>query len=101
MYCECYRQRARQCDGSRNRAREDSNPQPSDPKSDDTIGNKGLTKNDSASDSNQATEPLEGGELDPELAAIVDAWPTLPEPLRAGIVAMVKCALSKHEEDAR
>jgi hypothetical protein len=26
------------------------------------------------------------------LAAVVDAWPTLPEPIRAGILAMVKAA---------
>ena len=27
---------------------------------------------------------------DPDLAAVVDAWPDLPEALKAGIVAMVK-----------
>ncbi len=29
---------------------------------------------------------------DPELAALVDAWPALPEAIRAGILAMVKAA---------
>jgi len=29
-------------------------------------------------------------QTDPDLARIVEAWPTLPEALRAGIVAMVK-----------
>ena len=29
---------------------------------------------------------------DPDLAAVVAAWPGLPEPIRAGIVAMVKAA---------
>jgi hypothetical protein len=29
---------------------------------------------------------------DPDLAAVVAAWPTLPEAIRAGIVAMVKAA---------
>ena len=29
---------------------------------------------------------------DPDLAAVVAAWPSLPEALRAGIVAMVKAA---------
>ena len=29
---------------------------------------------------------------DPALAALVDAWPTLPEPIKAGIVAMVRAA---------
>jgi hypothetical protein len=28
----------------------------------------------------------------PDLAAVLSAWPRLPEPLRAGIVAMVKAA---------
>jgi len=26
----------------------------------------------------------------PELAELIQAWPTLPEPIRAGILAMVK-----------
>jgi hypothetical protein len=30
--------------------------------------------------------------LPPDLAAIVAAWPTLPEPIKAGIVAMVKAS---------
>jgi hypothetical protein len=29
---------------------------------------------------------------DPDLAAVVKAWPTLPEAIRAGILAMVKAA---------
>jgi hypothetical protein len=32
---------------------------------------------------------------DPELAHIVDAWPTLPDAIKAGIVAMVKAASGK------
>jgi hypothetical protein len=31
---------------------------------------------------------------DPELAAVVAAWPDLPPAIRAGIVAMVKAAAS-------
>jgi hypothetical protein len=27
--------------------------------------------------------------LDPELAAVVDAWPALPEAIKAGILAMI------------
>ena len=30
--------------------------------------------------------------LDPQLAAVVEAWPTLPEPIKAGILAMVRAA---------
>jgi hypothetical protein len=29
---------------------------------------------------------------DPDLAALVDAWPSLPEAIRAGILAMVQAA---------
>lgn len=29
---------------------------------------------------------------DPELAAVISAWPNLPEPVRAGITAMVYAA---------
>lgn len=34
----------------------------------------------------------QNGPLDPDLAAIVKAWPTLPEPIKAGIVAMIGAA---------
>jgi len=30
--------------------------------------------------------------IDPALASIIDTWPKLPEPLRAGILAMVRSA---------
>jgi len=30
--------------------------------------------------------------VDPSLASLIDAWPTLPEPIRAGILARVWAA---------
>ena len=50
-----------------------------------------------------ATIPAQGGAvsgalapqqpvIDPALAALIDAWPTLPEAIRAGILAMVQAA---------
>jgi hypothetical protein len=33
-------------------------------------------------------------ETDSDLAAVIEAWPKLPEALRAGFLAMVKAALS-------
>jgi hypothetical protein len=30
--------------------------------------------------------------LPPDLAAVLSAWPSLPEPIKAGIAAMVKAA---------
>ena len=45
------------------------------------------------------TLPHQGGaengaliSIDPALASIIDAWPKLPEPLRAGILAMIRTA---------
>ena len=32
---------------------------------------------------------------DPELASVIDAWPILPEPIKAGILAMVQAARPK------
>jgi hypothetical protein len=34
--------------------------------------------------------------MDPDLAAVVAAWPELPEAIRAGIVAMVRAARARH-----
>jgi hypothetical protein len=31
-------------------------------------------------------------QMDPDLTAVLDAWPTLAEPIKAGIVAMVRAA---------
>jgi hypothetical protein len=31
-------------------------------------------------------------DLPTDLARVIDAWPTLPEPIRAGILAMVRAA---------
>jgi hypothetical protein len=33
----------------------------------------------------------------PDLATVIDAWDRLPEPVRAGIVAMVKAASGSEE----
>jgi hypothetical protein len=36
--------------------------------------------------------PTDIRQSDPDLAAVMPAWPDLPEAIRAGIVAMVKAA---------
>jgi hypothetical protein len=38
--------------------------------------------------------PTDTCKTDPALAAVVDAWPDLPEAIRVGILAMVKAARS-------
>jgi len=39
-----------------------------------------------------------GGELPADLAALVDAWPRLPEPIKAGVLAMVRAATDSAPE---
>jgi hypothetical protein len=39
--------------------------------------------------------PVKPPPVAPDLAAVVDAWPDLPDAIRAGIVAMVKTASSE------
>ena len=34
----------------------------------------------------------QGGVIDPELRAIIDAWPVLPDAIKVGILAMVRTA---------
>ena len=34
------------------------------------------------------------GQIDPDLQAIIERWPTLPEPIRAGILAMIRAGRS-------
>ena len=36
--------------------------------------------------------PVQSTAIDPALAALIDAWPGLPEAIRAGILAMVRAA---------
>jgi hypothetical protein len=39
-----------------------------------------------------ACETQKSPKLDPDLAALVGAWPTLPDAIRAGIMAMIRAA---------
>jgi hypothetical protein len=32
------------------------------------------------------------GPIDPQLASVIDAWPGLSEPIKAGILAMIRAA---------
>jgi hypothetical protein len=45
--------------------------------------------------SNDSTGRSTGSELDADLERVVDAWPTLPDALKAGILAMVVATACK------
>jgi hypothetical protein len=40
-----------------------------------------------------ACESQNGPEIDADLGRLIDAWPTLPEAIRAGVLAMVEAAV--------
>ena len=49
-----------------------------------------------------AEKPLSQPEpviTDPTLAAVIVAWPTLPEPVKAGIVAMIRATVGQRSND--
>ena len=45
--------------------------------------------------------PAADSSTPPELAAIVAAWPTLPDAFKAGIVAMVKATIPADGKDGK
>ena len=48
------------------------------------------TEKKGGADQSGAESGAQEAPLDPELAAVVDAWPALPEAIKAGILAMVE-----------
>ena len=55
--------------------------------------NKGLASRDPLADSPQGQRPESN---DPDLAAVIDAWDTLPEAVRASILMLVEAASNKN-----
>jgi len=53
----------------------------------------------SAGDSAPAHESCAGGVSDPDLAAVAKAWPTLPAPIRAAVLAMVRASQGGPDAD--
>ena len=52
---------------------------------------------DSATPSSSPGSRANNRPLDDDLRHLIDAWPTLPEPVRAGILAMVKATVGPGE----
>ncbi len=67
------------------RGRRGSNPQPPDRQSGKDLK---ISRENQTSEAERTT----GAPNDPDLAAVLNAWPSLPAALRAGILAMVKAA---------
>lgn len=57
--------------------------------------NRGIPK---TGDAESDAKPPISAPLDPELQAVIAAWPALPDALKAGILAMVKAAGNAHQE---
>jgi hypothetical protein len=45
--------------------------------------------------------PNDTCKTDPDLAAVIDAWPELPEAIKAGILAMIKAAVAMEPQGGR
>jgi hypothetical protein len=50
---------------------------------------KGLGQDDSLSAAKSAAFSTENPEIGPDLAKIIEAWPTLPEPIRRAMLASI------------
>ena len=64
-----------------------------------SAASEGKAQGDGGADEDAATG-LTGalaGNLSPDLKAVVDAWPSLPDAIRAGIVAMIRAAKGEKE----
>ena len=59
-----------------------------------SLKRKKLSKADKAACTPACTRKAKTTSISPELQKLIDAWPSLPEPVKAGIVAMVKAATS-------
>ena len=55
-------------------------------------GNEGVSKTDGSKSGNNGRGFDPAMPADPELAAVVAAWPTLPPAIRAGVLALVAAA---------
>ena len=53
---------------------------------------KGLRTDAEPRATHSATLSVKSAPSDPDLSAVIDAWPTLPKAIRAGIVAMVRAS---------
>jgi hypothetical protein len=53
---------------------------------------KKLRSGKKATGGNTGGRELENANFTPDLQAVIQAWPSLPEPVKAGIMAMVKAA---------
>jgi len=80
--------------------RRESNPRPLGPQpsagNPQHLGGQALTETPDPGSTKYATKTAPDTLADPALGAVVKAWPTLPEPVKAGILAMIEAA-SKSE----
>jgi hypothetical protein len=63
-----------------------------DTRSCDDAPKSGEAKSEAVSTNSGLTDPAPAVPADPDLTALIGAWPALPAPIRAGIVAMIRAA---------
>jgi hypothetical protein len=60
----------------------------------DSSGNEGVTPQGGAQ---SGALPGDSTPIDPRLAAIIDAWPRLPDAIKSGILAIIQGAEGQHD----
>ena len=53
------------------------------------------TRSGGGSGAESGAESGDPAPIDADLRRLIDAWPTLPDPVRAGIIAMVKAVANR------
>ena len=70
-------------------SRGDSNPRAAQP---EVLKNRDLRESADSSAAKSAAAGSDPGDFDPDLAAVIGAWPTLSDPVRMAITALVDAA---------
>ena len=88
--CGALQQSATSCVSEEQWSRGESNPRADSTKHFD---NSGFASKANQGGAESGAVDTEKAPIDPDLARLINAWPNLPEAIRAGIVAMVNAAI--------
>ena len=88
--CGTLQQSATGCVSEEEWSRGESNPRAESTKPRD---NSGIASKANQGGAESGAVDTEKAPIDPDLARLIDAWPTLPKVIKAGIVALVNTAI--------